>query len=263
MGTLMMWPSELSKISSPAKHGLRKSLIGKPVSSVRQLMDRIDKYKWVEEDQQLGKGEKVVSQDKRDFKSDKYNDNRPQRDFTKQIGAGIVPRAVNTVFREPVHQILEKIKNEPYFKWSNKMNGDPTRHNQNLYCQYHQEREHTTENCRNLWYHLEQLVKEGRLQQFLYRPNGQVSHIGSGTQGNISSRPPLGTINVIFATPGRADLCPSRVMTVARPLFENSNCGPKRAKVALQLALSFSEKDKFGTIQPHNDALVVTLRIGV
>ena len=26
-------------------HGLRKSLIGKPTTSMRQLMDRIDKYK--------------------------------------------------------------------------------------------------------------------------------------------------------------------------------------------------------------------------
>ena len=26
--------------------------------------------------------------------------------------------------------------------------------------------------------------------------------------------------------------------------------------------LSFSDKDKVGTLQPHNDALVVTLRIG-
>ena len=33
------------------EHGLRKSLIGKPVTSLHQLMDRIDKYKRVEEDQ--------------------------------------------------------------------------------------------------------------------------------------------------------------------------------------------------------------------
>ena len=33
------------KNSLPAGHSLRKSLIGKPVTSVRQLMDRIDKYK--------------------------------------------------------------------------------------------------------------------------------------------------------------------------------------------------------------------------
>ncbi|XP_023926537.1 uncharacterized protein LOC112037957 [Quercus suber] len=34
----------------PMGHGLRKSLTGKPATSVRQLMDRIDKYKRVEED---------------------------------------------------------------------------------------------------------------------------------------------------------------------------------------------------------------------
>ena len=40
------------KFGLPAKHGLRKSLIGKPVTSVCQLMDRINKCKRVEEDQQ-------------------------------------------------------------------------------------------------------------------------------------------------------------------------------------------------------------------
>ena len=39
------------KLDLPVEHGLRKSLTGKPVTSVRQLMDRIDKYKRVEEDQ--------------------------------------------------------------------------------------------------------------------------------------------------------------------------------------------------------------------
>ena len=38
------------KIGLPNEHGLRKSLTGKPVTNVRQLMDRIDKYKRVEED---------------------------------------------------------------------------------------------------------------------------------------------------------------------------------------------------------------------
>ena len=40
------------KLSLPTEHGLRKSLTGKPVTSIRQLMDRIDNYKRVEEDQQ-------------------------------------------------------------------------------------------------------------------------------------------------------------------------------------------------------------------
>ena len=39
------------KVGLPTEHGLRKSLTGKPVNSVHQLMDRIDKYKRVKEDQ--------------------------------------------------------------------------------------------------------------------------------------------------------------------------------------------------------------------
>ena len=39
------------KVSLPAEHGLKKSLTGKPAISVRQLMDQINKYKRVEEDQ--------------------------------------------------------------------------------------------------------------------------------------------------------------------------------------------------------------------
>ena len=76
------------KNSLSAEHGLRKSLIGKPAISVHQLMDQIDKYKWVEEDQLQGKGkEKVIPQERRDFKSDQYNSNCPRRDFVGQFGA--------------------------------------------------------------------------------------------------------------------------------------------------------------------------------
>ncbi|XP_065630307.1 uncharacterized protein LOC136067869 [Quercus suber] len=50
-------------------------------------------------------------------------------------------------------------------------------------------------------------------------------------------------------------------MSVAQLTIEDSNAEPKRAKVSTQSALSFSNEDKVGTIQPYNDALVVTLRI--
>ncbi|XP_050259318.1 uncharacterized protein LOC126704380 [Quercus robur] len=75
------------KNSLPAEHGLRKSLTGKPATSMRQLMDRIDKYKRVEEDQLQGRGkEKVIPQEMRDFRSDRYNSNRLRRDFVGQSG---------------------------------------------------------------------------------------------------------------------------------------------------------------------------------
>ena len=51
---------------------------------------------------------------------ERYSHSQPKRDFashTRHLNA----QMVNSVFREPVHQILEKIKSEPYFKWPNKM----------------------------------------------------------------------------------------------------------------------------------------------
>ena len=70
------------KIGLLAKHSLKKSLTEKPATSVCQLMDRIDKYKRVEEDQQQRKGKtKVIPQERRDFKSDRYNNNQSRRDF--------------------------------------------------------------------------------------------------------------------------------------------------------------------------------------
>ena len=75
------------KVDLPTEHELSKSLTGKPVTSVRQLMDRIDKYKRVEEDQQRDKGKsKVIPQEIRDFRSKRYNNNRSQRDFAGQSG---------------------------------------------------------------------------------------------------------------------------------------------------------------------------------
>jgi len=51
-------------------------------------------------------------------------------------------------------------------------------------------------------------------------------------------------------------------MFVARLPVEDSNSEPKRARVDIRPTLSFSDEDKMGTIQPHDDALVVTLKIG-
>ena len=104
------------KAGLPAEHDLRKSLTSKPVASVRQLMDQIDKYKRVEKDQLQGKGKaKVTPQERRDFRSDRYNNNRPRKDFAGQPGS-VNTQVVNAVFREPVQQVLEKVKNELFFK---------------------------------------------------------------------------------------------------------------------------------------------------
>ena len=52
--------SSTFKAGLSAEHDLRKSLTGKPVVNVRQLMDQIDKYRRIEKDQLQGKGKAKV-----------------------------------------------------------------------------------------------------------------------------------------------------------------------------------------------------------
>ena len=71
----------------------------------------------------------------------------------------------------------------------------------------------------------------------------------------------MGTNNVIFAALGRTGSYPSKVISVPRLPIKDSNSKSKRARVEIRPTLSFLDEDKVGTIQPHDDALVVTLRI--
>ena len=69
-------------------------------------------------------------------------------------------------------------------------------------------------------------------------------------------------INAILATLGRTGTCPSRVLSVAQLLVEESQPKPKKARMNFYPTLSFSEEDKIETTKPHDDALLITLRIG-
>ena len=51
-------------------------------------------------------------------------------------------------------------------------------------------------------------------------------------------------------------------MSVATTPAEDPISKPKRARLEIRPSLSFSDEDKIGTIQLHDDTLVVTLRIG-
>ena len=82
-------------------------------------------------------------------------------------------------------------------------------------------------------------------------------------QRDFASRLAFDTINVIFATPRNELAMCSRVMSVVlSPEPRDQAQESKEAKLESSLTLGFSEKDKVGTYQPYDDALVVNLQIG-
>ena len=100
------------------------------------------------------------------------------------------------------------------------------------------------------------------MKQLLHHSSSLGGQTDTRPERENPPRPPLGTINVIFAAPGRTGSCPSRVMSVARLFPEDDSHEPKRAKLNRSLVMGFSDEDKIGTVQPHDDALVIILRIG-
>ena len=147
------------RMGLPEDSKLRELLTKRPPEDMRQLMRRIEEYKRLENDQLQNKGKAPLL----GRSQQSVFPTRPRKDFKMQEPEAQIGE-VSVAFKEPVHKILDWIKNEPFFRWPNKMGGDPSRRNQNLYCTYHRDKGHTTEQCRVLKDHPEQLIKAGYLK---------------------------------------------------------------------------------------------------
>ncbi|XP_050242492.1 uncharacterized protein LOC126691499 [Quercus robur] len=183
------------RMGLPEDSGLRESLTKKPSEGMRHLMRCIEEYKRLEDDwlQSKGKASMITRPRQASFPF------RPCGGLAIQEPAAQMGE-VNVTFKELVHRILDRIKHEPYFRWPNKMGGDPSRRNQSLYCTYHRDNGHTTEQCRVLKDYLGQLVKARHLKDFVLDSGDRV--VGQDTQqrGNPLP-PPVGVIEVIHVTP--------------------------------------------------------------
>ena len=97
----------------------------------------------------------------------------------------------------------------------------------------------------------------------MHHPLGQASQTKARYQREVAPRPTLGTINVIFATPSRGVVYFQSVISVASKLeLKEQIRESKKVRLEALTTLGFCEEDTVRTFQPHDDALVVTLRIG-
>ena len=160
---------------------------------------------------------------------------------------------VNVMFKEPMHKIIDRIKNEPYFRWSNKMRDDLSRRNQNLYCTYHRDKGHTTEQCWVLKDHLGQLVNAGYLKEFVVDSGNQGTGQCTQQRGNPFP-PPLRVIEVIHSAP-RGTTTARRKRVLAVVLAEDcSSKQPVEKKLKFtREPIAFNNDDLEGIIQPHDD----------
>uniref|UniRef100_A0A2N9GHT1 Integrase catalytic domain-containing protein n=1 Tax=Fagus sylvatica TaxID=28930 RepID=A0A2N9GHT1_FAGSY len=139
-------------------------------------------------------------------------------------------KAFQTVFKEPIQRILDKIKGKPFFVWPSKLIGDPEVRNQNLYCFYHRDKGHLTENCHKYKAHLEQLVTVGHLSDYI-----DLNSVKNKARGTIAKRSgaqgpaPAGGSKAM--RPGRHYSKRSRGRTFRQGFMTITDTSPERAKI--------------------------------
>ena len=100
-----------------------------------------------------------------------------------------------TPLNVPLEQVLMQIKDDLSLKWSEKMRGDPNKRNRNKHCCFHRDHGHDTDECYDLKQQIENLIRQGKLRNFLGRKYKDEKLKGKVEE---SSRPPLGEIRVII-----------------------------------------------------------------
>ncbi|XP_075640451.1 uncharacterized protein LOC142612219 [Castanea sativa] len=141
------------------------------------------------------------------------------------------------------------------------MRGNPSRRNQNLYCTYHKDKGHTTEQCRVLKDHLEQLVKAEHLKEFLAAIRNQ--KVGQADRLRGNPLPPLfRVIEVIHSIPKGAPASRTRRILAVVPAESCAGEHSPRKKLRYtKQPIAFDDNDMEGTIRPHDNALVVMAHV--
>ena len=158
----------------------------------------------------------------------------------------------------PLEQVLMQIKDDPSLKWPEKMKRDPNKRNGNKYCRFHKDHGHDKNECFDLKQQIENLIRQGKLRNFLGR-----DHKDEKLKGKLekSSRPPLGEIRVIIEGTVTAQSSKSRktylkVMQNVQ-LFGRS----PRTRLMDEQAITFRDKNAERVHFPYDNTIIITLLI--
>ncbi|XP_010270816.1 PREDICTED: uncharacterized protein LOC104607022 [Nelumbo nucifera] len=169
------------------------------------------------------------------------------------------------------------IKDSSYVKWPPRLRGDPTTRNRNVYCHFHKDHGHSTENCKTLRDEIKELIRCGYLKKFIQREDKNQADRQTDWQGAKEETPPSLAANRVSSRHGS---CPKKGRSAINMItsgsiiagctlvagrasvreLENEEQNPPK-QPRLEDPIYFMEDDACGIQYPHGDALVIKLRI--
>ncbi|RVW74067.1 Transposon Tf2-11 polyprotein [Vitis vinifera] len=148
----------------------------------------------------------------------------------RQDGPSRPDRPPITPLSVSYEKLLPIIQELSDFRWPRPLETDPSMRDRSKKCVFHKDHGHTTETCRSLQYLVERLIKAGHLKQYLRSDTG-------------------GRDKLLRAASIRERIIPSGRVLLERPSPHRWNN-------------HFPPVDPTRTLQPHRDALILSLEIG-
>ncbi|KAK3041005.1 hypothetical protein RJ639_026717 [Escallonia herrerae] len=161
-----------------------------------------------------------------------------------------------TISRE---HILNQIKSQNILKWPKPIRMPTDIRDAQLYCHFHKDHGHTTEECKVLQREIENLIVKGHLKQFVKANERQGGWRGGSQRRHkesVPKDPPV--INTISGGLSARETSKSAQKAYARQV--NLTQGPAKCPRP-PTTISFDDTDLEEVITPHDDALVISLQI--
>ncbi|XP_022159368.1 uncharacterized protein LOC111025785 [Momordica charantia] len=176
-------------------------------------------------------------------KRDRSSQKDPPRKFEKYT-----PTTV------PLEQVLMEIKDQRLLKWPERMKVPSTKRSKGRYCLFHRDHNHATQDYFDLKEEVEGLIRRGYLQEYVEEPKA--------TQNGESEKSPAREIRTIMGGPIERESARKRKADVreARPSREQNEVYHAYT-TNRSVTIEFSEDEATHLLHPHNDALVITLKI--
>ena len=160
-----------------------------------------------------------------------------------------------TPLNTPLEQVLMQIKDDPSLKWPKKMKGDPNKRNRNKYFRFHRDHGHDTDECFDLKQQIKNLIRQGKLRNFLER-DYKDEKLKLKAKVEESSRPQLREIRMIIGggSTGQSSKSRKTYLKVVQNV-QLSGRSPK-TRTPDEQAVTFTDEDASRIHHPHDDAIV-------
>ncbi|XP_065630950.1 uncharacterized protein LOC136068151 [Quercus suber] len=169
-----------------------------------------------------------------------------------------------TPLNAPIDQVLMQIKDEETLTFPGKLKSDPSKRSRDKYCRFHRDHGHDTAECYDLKQQIEALIRQGKLQKFVNKEKTDHNRQEPAPRrDNERPRPPIGDIRMIVGGTASTGSSKKARKTYLRSVLNVHITGSRPNTTRMESPIiGFTEEDARRLHHPHDDALVVSIRVG-